>query len=217
MKYKNIVCPGASITNRSLQPFQKRRDRFQALTDASSPSGCRTSHKAVSSEEWACPEGKIYSTESGGQDYGQHKVFEASRHRGRNVTLTAFSPSQEAANCTSENVQRRSHRTEPAAENAPGQYGKQDGKHGGKKSRDKGSGDQRYRRADKGIKPQEKSDGRPKKLPVSAFPRSRQKRTKQLACTNRLNLPPIRCPFSGYKLKRRTCMFSISMRPSPRA
>ena len=104
----------------------------------------------------ACPEGKIYSTESGGQDYGQHKVFEASRHRGRNVALTAFSPSQEAANCTSENVQRRSHRTEPAAENAPGQYGKQDGKHGEKKSRDKGSGDQRYRRTDKGIKPQEK-------------------------------------------------------------
>ena len=43
-----------------------------------------------------------------------------------------------------------------AAENAPGQYGKQDGKHGEKKSRDKGSGDQRYRRTDKGIKPQEK-------------------------------------------------------------
>ncbi|GAA6412159.1 hypothetical protein Bwad001_19310 [Bilophila wadsworthia] len=104
----------------------------------------------------ACPEGKIYSTESGGQDYGQHKVFEASRHRGRNVALTAFSPSQEAANCTSENVQRRSHRTEPAAENAPGQYGKQDGKHGGKKTRDKGSDDQRYRRIGKGIKQQEK-------------------------------------------------------------
>lgn len=165
----------------------------------------------------ACPEGKIYSTESGGQDYGQHKVFEASRHRGRNVTLTAFSPSQEAANCTSENVQRRSHRTEPAAENAPGQYGKQDGKHGGKRAGIRVRVTRGIAVPTRGSSRRKRSDGRPKKLPVSAFPRSRQKRTKQLACTNRLNLPPIRCPFSGYKLKRRTCMFSISMRPSPRA
>ena len=69
----------------------------------------------------------------------------------------------------------------------------------------------------RGSSRRKRSDGRLKKLPVSAAPSSRQKRNKQLACTNRLSLPPIRCPFSGYRLKRRTCMFSISMRPSPRA
>ena len=157
MKYKNIVCPGASITSRPLQAVPEAArplpgpDRcLPAPTDAGQV------HKAVSSEEWDLPEGKIYPAESGGQDYGQHKIFEASRHRGRNGASSVFP------------LPRR-RRTAPPKMSSVAPIGQSQPQKmrpantasrmvntAGKKSRDNGSGDQRYRCADKGIKPQEK-------------------------------------------------------------
>ena len=164
----------------------------------------------------ACPEGKIYSTESGGQDYGQHKVFEASRHRGRNVALTAFSPSPGGgelhlrkcpASLPSDRASRRKMRPANTASRMVNTAGKRPGI--------------RVRMTRgiavsvRGSSSRKRSDGRPKKLPGFSRSQKQTKRTKQARLHKSSQLAAHTMPFFQLQLKRRTCMFSISMSPQP--
>lgn len=166
----------------------------------------------------ACPEGKIYSTESGGQDYGQHKVFEASRHRGRKTWRLPLFP-----------LPRRRRTAPPKMSNvAPiGQSQPQKMRPANTASRMVNTARKRAGirvRVTRGIavptrgsSRRKRSDGRPKKTP--GFSRS-QKQTKKNQ-TARLHkssqLAAHTMPFFRLQAQTPDSMFSISMRPSPRA